>query len=185
MSGAFLHSSFQLKCPVFFVGFMGAGKTSVARKLARLCGLASMDMDTYIERREGRSVREIFANQGQDYFRDLETQLLYEIVQGDPLLVSCGGGVVLRPENRSLLREGGFTVFLKVEADEAKSRISNPSTRPLLGDTEAARKSNAERLPLYEEVADVVVDTSGRGVNSLASIVRSLLKKEGILWQQR
>lgn len=175
----------ELARPVFFVGFMGAGKTSVSRRLARLCGIASIDMDSYIERREGRRIRDIFAEDGEGRFRDLETQVLREMTQGDPALVSCGGGVVLRPENRAILREGGFVVFLKVGADEAKSRISDPSTRPLLGDAEAARKTNAERLPLYEEVADATVDTSGRGVTALAYKVKSILEKEGILWPRK
>ena len=175
----------ELARPVFFVGFMGAGKTSVSRRLARLCGIASIDMDSYIERREGRRIRDIFAEGGEGHFRDLETQVLREMTQGDPALVSCGGGVVLRPENREILSEGGFVVFLKVQADEAKSRISDPSTRPLLGDAEAARKTNAERLPLYEEVADVTVDTSGKGVTALAYKVKSILEKEGILWPRK
>lgn len=175
----------ELARPVFFVGFMGAGKTSVSRRLARLCGIASIDMDSYIERREGRRIRDIFAEDGEGHFRDLETQVLREMTQGDPVLVSCGGGVVLRPENRAILREGGFVVFLKVQADEAKSRISDPSTRPLLGDAEAARKTNAERLPLYEEVADATVDTSGKGVTALAYKVKSILEKEGILWPRK
>lgn len=175
----------ELARPVFFVGFMGAGKTSVSRRLARLCGIASIDMDSYIERREGRRIRDIFAEDGEERFRDLETQVLREMTQGDPALVSCGGGVVLRPENRAILREGGFVVFLKVGADEAKSRISDPSTRPLLGDAEAARKTNAERLPLYEEAADATVDTSGRGVTALAYKVKSILEKEGILWPRK
>lgn len=175
----------ELARPVFFVGFMGAGKTSVSRRLARLCGIASIDMDSYIERREGRRIRDIFAEDGEGHFRDLETQVLREMTQGDPVLVSCGGGVVLRPENRAILREGGFVVFLKVQADEAKSRISDPSTRPLLGDAEAARKTNAERLPLYEEVADATVDTSGKGVTALAYKVKSIMEKEGILWPRK
>ena len=175
----------ELSRPVFFVGFMGAGKTSVSRRLARLCGIASIDMDSYIERRDGRRIRDIFAEDGEGFFRDLETQVLREMTQGEPALVSCGGGVVLRPENRDILREGGFVVFLKVGADEAKSRISDPSTRPLLGDAEAARKTNAQRPPLYEEVADAVVDTSGKGVTALAYQVRSILRKEGILWQRK
>lgn len=173
----------QLGRTVFFVGFMGAGKTSVSRRLARLCGISAVDMDSYIERRDGRRIRDIFAEDGEGFFRDLETQVLRELSQGEPVLVSCGGGVVLRPENREILREGGFTVFLKVDAAEAKSRISDPSTRPLLGDVDAARKTNAERLPLYEEVADATVDTSGKGVTALAFAVRSILEKEGVLWR--
>ncbi len=90
----------ELTRPVFFVGFMGAGKTSVARRLARTCGVASVDMDTYIERREGKKVKEIFAEGGEEGFRAIETDVLRELgAKPDPLLISCGGGVVVTPAN--------------------------------------------------------------------------------------
>ena len=158
----------ELARPVFFVGFMGAGKTSVARRLARTCGVASVDMDTYLERREGKRVKEIFAQAGED-----------------PLLVSCGGGVVKRDENRAILRDAGFVVYLKVTADEAKSRISDTSTRPLFQDLDVARKTSEERLPLYAEVADLTIDTAGKNVATIAREVQSALEKEGILCLQR
>ena len=104
----------ELARPVFFVGFMGAGKTSVARRLARTCGVASVDMDTYLERREGKRVKEIFAQAGEDGFRAIETDVLRELAGKEPLLVSCGGGVVKRDENRAILRDAGFVVYLKV-----------------------------------------------------------------------
>lgn len=172
---------YDLVKPVFFVGFMGAGKTSVARKLARICGIAAVDMDTYLERRENRRVKDIFAEGGEAAFRAIETDVLRELAGKDPLLVSCGGGVVVTPENREILRSGGFVVYLQVTADEAKGRISDLSTRPLFTDLDAARRRNAERLPLYEEVADLTVNTAGRGVAAIAYEVRDLLRKEGIL----
>lgn len=172
---------YDLTRPVFFVGFMGAGKTSVSRRLARLCGVASVDMDTYLERREGRAVKEIFAEGGEGAFRTLEADVLRELAEKDPLLVSCGGGVVVTPKNRDILKSGGFVVYLQVTADEAKGRISDLSTRPLFTDLDAARQRNAERLPLYEEVADVTVNTAGRGVSSLAYEIRDILRREGIL----
>ena len=109
----------ELARPVFFVGFMGAGKTSVSRRLARLCGIASIDMDSYIERREGRRIRDIFAEDGEGRFRDLETQVLREMTQGDPALVSCGGGVVLaqyigRGEEENARRSVGQLTLLLV-----------------------------------------------------------------------
>ena len=131
----------ELARPVFFVGFMGAGKTSVARRLARTCGVASVDMDTYLERREGK--------------------------------------------NRAILRDAGFVVYLKVTADEAKSRISDTSTRPLFQDLDVARKTSEERLPLYAEVADLTIDTAGKNVATIAREVQSALEKEGILCLQR
>lgn len=175
----------ELSRPVFFVGFMGAGKTSVARRLARRCGVASVDMDTYLERACGKRVRELFDEVGEQGFRDIETDVLRELAERDPLLISCGGGVVLRPENRAVLAERGFVVYLKVSADEARDRISDLSTRPLFGNLDAARQTNAERLPLYEEVADAVVDTAGKGVSAIAHEVQDVLEREGVLCQRR
>lgn len=172
---------YDLTCPVFFIGFMGAGKTSVSRRLARMCGIASVDADTYLERREGKRVSEIFAESEEAGFRAIETDVLRELSLMDPLLVSCGGGVIKMPENRQILKESGFVVYLEVDVDEAHSRISDVSTRPLFQDLDAARALAAERAPLYEEVADVVVKTSGKGVGALAYEVKRILLEEGVL----
>ena len=177
---------YELDRPVFLVGFMGAGKTSVARKLARMAGVASVDMDTYIERCEHKRVKEIFAEVGEEGFRAIETQTLYELgMKKDPMVVSCGGGVVLRPENRRALSELGLVVYLSVTAVEAASRISDVSSRPLFGDLQNAQRVINERLPLYEEVADVTIDTVGRGSSSIAHEVFDILKEKGVLWQQK
>ena len=156
----------QLACPVFFVGFMGAGKTSVARRLARTCGISSVDMDTYLERREGKRVKEIFAEGGEDAFRAIETD-------------------VLREENREILAESGFVVHLQVTVDEAASRISDKSSRPLFQDIDAARQRCLERAPLYSGVADVEIDTAGKSVPRIAREVQRALEKEGVLCQRR
>lgn len=177
---------YELDRPVFLVGFMGAGKTSVARKLARMAGVASVDMDTYIERCEHKRVKDIFAEVGEDGFRAIETQTLYELgMKKDPMVVSCGGGVVLRPENRKALSELGLVVYLSVTAAEAASRISDVSSRPLFGDLQNAQRVIDERLPLYEEVADVTIDTVGRGSSSIAHEMFDILREKGVLWQQK
>ena len=170
---------------MFFVGFMGAGKTSVARRLARTCKVASVDMDTYIERREGKKVKEIFAAVGEEGFRAVETEVLRELgAAADPMLVSCGGGVVVTPANHEVFRECGFVVYLEVTADEAAGRISDTSTRPLFQNLEAARARCAERLPLAA-VADATVNTAGKSVPAIAREVQRILEKEGILCPQR
>ncbi len=176
---------YELTRPVFFVGFMGAGKTSVSRKLARKFGLAAVDMDTYIERREGRKVKEIFAQDGEEAFRDIEQAVLVELASKDPLLVSCGGGVIKRPENREALKSGGFVIHLRISADEARGRIGDLSTRPLFNDIDDARTLAESRMPLYDEVADVTIDTAGRGVSAIAYEVRDVLEREGVLCRQQ
>ena len=177
--------AYELTRPVFFVGFMGAGKTSVARKLARRAGVSAIDMDTYIERRCDMKVKEIFAESGEVGFRAIETDVLRELACGEPRLVSCGGGVVLAQANREILKDHGFVVYLKVTAAEAASRISDVSTRPLFGDLQQAQRVIEGRLPLYEEVADATVDTAGRGSGAVSREVFALLKEEGVLWQRR
>lgn len=174
----------RLSRPVFFIGFMGAGKTSVARKLARLCGMASVDMDAYLERREGRKINEIFAEDGEEGFRLIETDVLRELLEKEPLLVSCGGGVITREESRALLREGGCVVHLQVTVDEAAARISDKSTRPLFQDIEAARRRCEERRPLYESMANITVNTAGKNVYVIAREVQRALEKEGVLCRQ-
>ena len=170
--------------PVFLVGFMGAGKTSVARKLARNVGVSAVDIDTYVERITGKRISALFDEVGEQGFRDIETQVLREFAHGEPRLVSCGGGIVLRDENRTILKEGGYTIYLQVTAAEAASRISNLASRPLLGNPEQAQRIIEDRLPLYEEVADLTIDTTGRGSGSVARELARLLRKEGILTAQ-
>lgn len=176
---------YELTRPVFFVGFMVAGKTSVSRKLARTCGVASVDLDAYLERREGKTINQMFAEEGEEGFRARETDILREFSQREPLLVSCGGGVVLKPENREILKGPGFVVYLKVTAEQAYARVKDVSTRPLFRDLDTARKTINGRLPMYEEVADAMVDTVGKSIPQVAREVRDILEREGVLCQRK
>lgn len=172
---------------------MGAGKSTVARKLARSCGAASLDMDKYIERAYGKSIPEIFDEGGEELFRRIETETLRELTtgehngsaQGEGMLISCGGGIVKSPENRQILRDAGVVVHLLVDADEAAERISDKASRPLFNDIESARKLCSERLPLYEEAADLTVATGGRDLREISREVRRYLAEEGVICQQR
>ena len=166
---------------VFLIGFMGAGKSTVARKLARSVGLSSVDMDIYLERREGKAIKEIFATSGEETFRAIETDVLKELIAKEPLIISCGGGIVTRPENRELLHENGFVINLNVDVMEASERISNKSSRPLFQDLEAAAALAAARRPLYEEASHITIDTAHKSVGAITYAVRSALEEEGIL----
>ena len=163
--------TYELTRNVFFVGFMVAGKTSTSRRLARQCGLATIDLDAYIERRERRAINQIFADQGEQGFRDMETEVL----------VSCGGGIVLREENREILKNNGFVVYLQVTAEQAVERVGDVSTRPLFKNLETARKTIEGRLPMYEDAASVAIDTNGKSINMVAQEIQDILEKEGIL----
>lgn len=173
---------FRLERPVFFIGFMGAGKSTVARRLARLCGVSALDLDRYIERECGKKISQVFADEGEAAFRAMEAHALREVAAMEaPMLVSCGGGIVTTDDSRAALKESGFTVLLEVDADEAASRISDKSTRPLFQDLESARKLCTARAPLYAAAADARIDTRGKDVYRLAREARRLLEKEGVL----
>ena len=181
MSEAVHAQQLTLSKPVFFIGFMGAGKTSVARHLAQACGLEHVDADEYLEHQEGRAIASIFAQDGEGRFRDLESRYLRELAQGAPCLVGCGGGVVKRPANVRTMKDAGYVVYLAVDAEAAAQRIPDTGSRPLFGNLDTARATIAERVPLYEAAADASVDTTARTVAEVADEVRTILVAKDIL----
>ena len=151
-----------MRGPVAIVGYMGSGKTTVGRSLAGALGQEFVDLDRALAKRAGKSIPEIFAEGGEEHFRDLEHRVLRESLEGGTAgVLACGGGVVVRPENRALLR-GTTTVFLREDTEVLYRRTRGPS-RPLRAESrEEFERRYAERLPLYREVADVEVEVGGR-----------------------
>lgn len=172
---------YELKRPVFFIGFMGAGKTTLTRKLARNLGLVSVDVDHYIERENGASIKQLYHEVGDEQFRRLEASALQLFAQSEPKLISCGGGVVCGAESRKIISEQGYTIYLYVSADESADRISNHDTRPFFETMDSVREVNAARVPVYEDLADWTIDTTGRHPGSVASEVTRVLIQEGVL----
>lgn len=162
---------------VFLTGFMGAGKSTVGRKVASTLGRPFIDLDRQIEEQEGASVPDIFRERGEAYFRDAEHQALEALVDAEPAVVATGGGVVLRQDNQELLRQHGTVVFLSVSAEETSARVGNRSSRPLLacGDVETARALLNERATVYEATSDLTVDTDGRTPDEVAAEVLAAL----------
>jgi shikimate kinase len=149
---------------VFLIGFMGSGKSTVGRMLARSLGWPFCDLDRDIERRDGRTVVEIFAQDGEPRFRQLEHEELASLVGAPDTVVACGGGVVVDDRNRPLLKSLGSVVYLRVSAQEALARVGSTEGRPLLAGPDplgTATTLLALRERLYEAVADIVVETSG------------------------
>ena len=163
--------------PVAIVGYMGSGKTTVGRALARALGCEFVDLDRAVVKRAGRRIPEIFAESGEDHFRSLEHQTLLDALEGHSRsVIACGGGVVVRHDNRALLREVA-TVFLREDTKVLYERTRGAG-RPLrAASREEFERRYAERLPLYREVADLEVEVGGRPPAAVAEEVIRCLPK--------
>jgi shikimate kinase len=147
---------------VVLVGAMGVGKTTVGRRLGRVLERPFADADEQVELRVGRTIPAIFRDDGEGAFRRLEAEVLADLLGGPhPLVVAAGGGVVMRPENRTLLGRRAFVVWLRASPGFLAAR-ADAANRPLLADdpdpTATLERLIAARTPLYEEVADATVD---------------------------
>jgi shikimate kinase len=160
---------------VAIVGYMGSGKTTVGRVLARTLGWEFVDLDRTIAKESGCGIPEIFAHSGEEHFRDLEQRaLLAALGGGRERVVACGGGIIVRAENRDKLKES-LTVFLSEDLGVLYGRTRGPR-RPLrAGSRQEFERRFAARLPFYKEVADLVVSVRGRPPEEVAKeIVRWL-----------
>jgi len=157
------------------VGLMGAGKSTVARALGERLGRRLVDTDSVIEARTGRTVREIFADDGEPAFRDIEAQVLADaLADPEPTVIAAAGGVVLRDENRSALRSSGArVVWLAADPSVLLERVRSGGHRPALdADPEGTlRRMHEIREPLYREVADLIVSVDGRGVGDVVEAI--------------
>jgi shikimate kinase len=165
---------------IVLIGFMGAGKSSVGKTLARRTGLPRFDTDEMVSARFGLPVSEIFARFGEEKFRDAETETLRGFSAAEPAIIVAGGGIVLRPENVTMLQALGNVVSLEADEETLFRRISRRATRPLL-QTDDPRATMLELLrarePLYREAADVRLDTSQLRHEEVADAILRRLKK--------
>lgn len=154
----------NLEKNVFLIGFMGCGKSTMARMLANDLQKELVEMDETIEAEAGMSINEIFEKYGEMHFRDLETALVERIAKKGGTVVSCGGGAVLRPENVETMRKNGKIIYLSAEPETIYERVYDKTTRPLLNgnmNVEYITQLMEKRIPIYEKAADVILQVDG------------------------
>lgn len=162
---------------IILVGFMGAGKSTVAAELARKSGLSLVELDAKIEEKAGISIREIFELSGEEKFRDLESSALRELYGKDKLVISTGGGILGRPQNRELVKGLGKTVYLRAPFLTLKNRLGFSRARPLVKeqpDWVALESLFLSRTPFYE-MADLIIDTDNKKPVEIATEIIQLL----------
>jgi shikimate kinase len=165
---------------LLLVGMMGAGKSTVGRLVAARLGRPHVDTDVEVERSVGASVSAIFSTRGEPWFRVEESRVLADVLAGEvPAVVSVGGGAVLDPVHREALRAGGTVVWLRARPETLARRVGRNGDRPLLaaasgGAAAVLARIEAERRPLYQEVAAEVVDVDGLTAGAVADRVVAL-----------
>ncbi|MEE8221362.1 MAG: shikimate kinase AroK [Woeseiaceae bacterium] len=163
---------------LFLVGPMGAGKSAVGRHLARLLHLEFVDSDEEIETRTGVDIPFIFEKEGEEGFRKREVKVIDELSQREGVVLATGGGAIADPESRSRLGARGFVVYLHTSVKQQLERTQRRNKRPLLenGDKEKVlRELMEQRDPLYREISDLIIETDGRRVQTVAREIHDAL----------
>ncbi|MDE5897115.1 MAG: shikimate kinase [Clostridia bacterium] len=166
---------------IVLCGMMGVGKSSVGIRIAEITGRLWVDTDILITDRYGK-ISDLFEYYGEGHFRSLETEVVRELSKKDGLIISTGGGLVLKPENSELLKQGGKIFFMRASIETLLSRVRADESRPLLHNTEKTAETLggllSVRTPVYERVADHIVDTDGKTVEEVALEIVALVGNE-------
>lgn len=166
---------------IFFIGFLGAGKSTLARNLGALFRRSFVDTDRLVERVRGKSVCDIFAEDGQDCFRRDEAAVLRGLAERKSLLVSCGGGIVECRESCRLMHQMGTIVFLDGDLEDSLRQIRHPELRPDFRCAKDAGELYRQRYPLYQREADLTLDIRNKTFDQVCSLAGALLWEEGLL----
>ena len=165
---------------IILIGFMGSGKSSVGRYMEQEQGYKLIDTDEYIEKQQGDTISNIFANQGEEYFRRLETECIRELIDAGTMssVISVGGGLPVKVENREFLKKLGKVVYLRATVDTLVNRLSGDSTRPLIQGGDLRTKITdlfRKRESIYEDVADIVIDTDDCSLEKIFGMIKEAL----------
>ncbi len=167
---------------IYLTGFMATGKSSVGQEIARHLKCDFLDLDELIEQQEGKSIPDIFKEKGEPYFRSLEKRFLEEISRKDKQVISCGGGIVIDPDNIRLMKRAGVMVCLTAKPEVILERTRKFFHRPLLNTPNPQERICfllAERQKFYDQ-ADIIVDTSAISVKQVAAQVLNSLPDKPI-----
>jgi shikimate kinase len=163
---------------IYLIGPMGTGKTAVGKQLGRLLGVPFVDSDAEIERLAGVDIPYIFEQEGEAGFRLRERDAIATLTRREPIVLATGGGAILAPENRNLLRDTGIVVFLQTSLAQQLHRVGRGRGRPMLKGVDMPQRLaelRAIRDPLYTEIADVTLVTDNRRVSRVAELVMQAL----------
>lgn len=167
---------------IVLIGFMGAGKSAVSERLSTVYAMKSVEMDQVIAEREGMSIPNIFAAHGEEYFRDLETELLVEMQSHKNTVISCGGGAVLRERNIREMKRNGRVVLLTASPETVYERVKDSDDRPVLNgrkNVKGIKELMEQRRGRYEAAADIVINTDNKTVMQVCEeLVHRLMEME-------
>lgn len=172
---------------IILIGFMGCGKSTLGIKLSYRLRRTLLDTDKLIEKEEKRTISDIFAKEGEAYFRKLETKCLQRMIQTEKnQIISVGGGLPIQEENHALLKQLGTVVYLRAKPETIYERLKNDTTRPLLqgeNPQEKIRKLMEQRAPIYEKAADIVIDVDGKEFDRILEEITEKLRESSDLVQ--
>ena len=155
---------------ILLIGFMGSGKSSVSLKLSELLKMEVIDTDKYIEKKESKTVDEIFNTYGKKYFRTCETNILKELSKNKNTIISCGGGVILKDENITIMKNQGKVVLLTAKPENIYDRVKNSTIRPLLNNNmtiEYISQLMEDRKEKYLKAADMIIETDDKSIEQI------------------
>lgn len=164
---------------IILCGFMGCGKSTIGKLVAKETRREFVDLDEYIVKKQGMSINKIFDIYGENHFRSIETDAIKQLIKKDNLVLALGGGAVLKEKNVELLKSNGKIIFLDVTANTVFDRLKDDTTRPLLNTddklAEITKRLN-ERLPVYTSVADKIINANNKAKEVIATEIINFFK---------
>lgn len=176
----FAGQRYFIRKPIALIGFMGAGKTSVAKLLEKHTGIKSVDTDQLVVQQTKQTVSEIINNRGIDEFRRIEAKVISDLIEHEKCIIATGGGIVESAVARGVLKNC-YCVWLKVDAKNSEKRIEDFSARPMFKDVENAANLIEKRSEFYEQYSDASVNTNNKSLSNVVKEVRDCLVKAGVL----